>query len=670
MQARCQHDMLFCTERLAGYANLSPHTDSDSFGEQMADRIMTPASARSTVASFQSTSEGSVGSDTRSRDSSVRPLLFNTHAQAIQNLPDKKPDPSTVPPNSAKYEEMVHLARMYDVTKEKIKAHTANHLPVGELKDLLNFILYQNEKLLQADRAPTDKGLFASHYAEVKRTHNDLLSRIEFDTTYYKTGVAKEVWDLAAGFMAFFLCFGSGTLTSAAYRQPWLTMVITPTVWSLMERMAPMIRATSWRNPHADETIPKFMKLQERRARDWVRSWRPNLAKRQKTYPWTDPKTRESTNLTAAQYRKKIAIFSAWTGKVWTDDVVYLWYTFMYGSRVSLLYRYATPAFLATPQGFALSMFAMFAAGGTAGAATMFSMQQCRRLAYRHAQGDFKGGEVLTRSRDIWTAASIATQKDSELVEAKVQARFKQAHEGNALKEYLRCLKDEEMRAQSKSSILSSIIYELSPLVQTRRRRDDTKGEVAGKRIEAVSGFIAKNIALLPFFLFAQLVTQPYVNRNEQVPEHLMWVQYLLLIVGFSFRKELEIVGRVLSGLTFGLKDVINDYRGLPDGEETGDVVTEMPREHFGDRSNGPGEGGDPHDEDVMAPYRPQNLAGGQSDDESGDGTLSQAVSLNSPASSPDSVGNGSSSRRTRGSRVGDFLSPYAPRPGKKNSRR
>jgi hypothetical protein len=223
------------------------------------------------------------------------------------------------------------------------------------------------------------------------------------------------------------------------------------------------------------------------------------------------------------------------------------------------------------------------------------------------------------------------------------------------------------MRAQSKSSILSSIIYELSPLVQTKRRRDNIKGEVAGKRIEAVSGWIAKHIALIPLVLFAELVTQPDVERNEQVPEHLMWIQYILLIVGFSFRKELEIVGRVLSGLVFGMKDVINDCRGLPDGEETEDVTTEIPREHFGDMGDGEGDGA--HDERIMASYRSKNLTGEQpDDDEDGSGVemFSKAVSLNSPASSPDSHGNGNESHLTPGSRFGGGIAPPASRFGKK----
>jgi hypothetical protein len=670
MQARCRHDMLFGTKRHAGYANLNLQTNSS--GEQMHPTGNTSSSAvsptvhgmqHSSVASPQSMSEGSASSHTGSRGDINRPNLFTAHAQAIGTLPDKRPDPSVAPVNSAKRVEMGHLARMYDVTKEKIKAYTANHhrQPPEELRILLNFILYQNEKLRQIDREPMGRGPFANEFAEVKRAYNDLLSRLEFDTSYYSTGCAKEGWDLLAGFMAFVLCFSPGTMMSVAYKNPWLLLLIAPAVWTFGERLPPTVRATSWKNANADEIIPKFMKMQERRARDWVRSWRASLAKRQKVYPWTDPGAGQSRNLTAAQYLKKIEFFSAWIRKYWTDDLVYFWYTAMYGSRYTLLTHYTTPAFLATPQGFAVSMLTLFTAGGTAGALTMFSMQKCRRFAYEKAHGTTNGGAILTRSRAVWTAATIATEKDIALLKKKA-AKPKEAHESIGVAEYRKCLKDEKKRAVSKSSFLSSIAYEIRPLLQTKRRRDDAKGEVAGKRIETVSGFIAKNIALLPVVLFAEYVTQPYVEKSEQVPEHLMWIQYFLLIVGFSGRKEFEIVGRVLSGLLFGLRDVIRDCRGLPDDEEAVEVTTQMPRDQIGGKSDDAD-----HEPAVRESYRSGNLEGEQSDDDGSTiGTPGKVVSLNTSASSPDIRGTGS--RRTRGSRARDDGSPYAPRPGKKLS--
>ena len=546
----------------------SSSADPENGGQHVRRRLTTPAKSAS---SFR------------------RPLLF-THAQASQkSIANVRPDPSVVPPDSGKHAEIVALARMYDVVMEKIKTNRANHLNTKELEQLQDFILYQNEKVLQADKEPTDRGQFASEYTEVKRTYNDLLGRIEFDITHYRSGLAKLGWDAIAGWMAFALCFGPGTLTSAALQRVYPSMaalaviMIGPTVWTVTERLVPMIRATSWINPHADATYPLFMKLQERRARDWVRSWRPGLAAKQKTYAWKNPGTGAMESLTAAQYRNKISICKAWLGKVWTDDLPYFWYTLSYGGRVSLLYRYATPAALGRPLSLPEIVLTMFLAGGLAGAATMVTMQQARRLAYKRANGDAsKDGEVLVKSRDIWTAATITTQKDIALVKKKYLA-VTDPREGVALNAYRACLEAELKKAERKSSRLASIGYELSPLLQKKRHTGDAKGEVAGKRIETASGWIGKHAALLPSVLFMHYVIVPYLEKGEQVPEHLLWIQYTLLIVGFMWRKEFEILGRVPSGWLYGMADLIQDCRGKADPD---DIVTEIPVQSYKDEGH------------------------------------------------------------------------------------
>jgi hypothetical protein len=84
---------------------------------------------------------------------------------------------------------------------------------------------------------------------ERERRYLDLFQQ---ETDYRKTSWTTQGWNLVAGGNGFLLCFGIGTLTASALGKPWAALVISPLLWSVTERFIPMIRATSWRNRHAD----------------------------------------------------------------------------------------------------------------------------------------------------------------------------------------------------------------------------------------------------------------------------------------------------------------------------------------------------------------------------------------------------------------------------------
>ena len=127
-----------------------------------------------------------------------------------------------------------------------------NNLPQGRLKALEKHISLMH----QLDDALIGKPSCFSEFdpelknaIEKKNTYGELL---QAEKDFYRKSWKTQGWNLVAGGNGFLLCFGVGTVLSNALGMPWLALVISPVIWSFTERLIPMIRATSWRNKHAD----------------------------------------------------------------------------------------------------------------------------------------------------------------------------------------------------------------------------------------------------------------------------------------------------------------------------------------------------------------------------------------------------------------------------------
>ena len=146
-----------------------------------------------------------------------------------------------------------------------------NNLPPGRLKALEKHIALMH----QLDDALIGKPSRFSEFdpelknaIEQKNTYGGLL---QAETDFYRRSWKTQAWNLVAGGNGFLLCFGVGTVLSNALGMPWLALVISPVVWSITERLIPMMRATSWRNKHADVDYPHIMRVSAQKIRDQVR---------------------------------------------------------------------------------------------------------------------------------------------------------------------------------------------------------------------------------------------------------------------------------------------------------------------------------------------------------------------------------------------------------------
>ena len=127
-----------------------------------------------------------------------------------------------------------------------------------------------------------------------------------------------------------------------------------------------------------------------------------------------------------------------------------------------------------------------------------------------------------------------------------------------------------------KSRRLTSIVYEISCLLQKKDASGENGlSEVAGNRIAFLCGLLGKAACLVPAILFNQLVALKYTSAEHGLAIGITVALFLntLLIIGFSFRKELEFPWRYMLDLTSACVDVINKSCGIEDKYENNDMV-------------------------------------------------------------------------------------------------
>jgi hypothetical protein len=434
-----------------------------------------------------------------------------------------------------------------------------NNLPPGRLKALEKHIALMH----QLDDALIGKpSCFSEFNPELKKAikrKNKYGELLQAETDFYRRSWKTQGWNLVAGGNGFLLCFGVGTVLSNALGMPWLALVISPVIWSLTERLIPMIRAMSWRNKHADVDYPHIMRISGQKIRDQVRQLF-NL----------NPKKYMVNGqvLTAAQYREILSLFNAWKGKVKTDDLPYFSYSFWYSVRTVILNLCTSPAFLKTPGGVAASLVSLAVAGIFAGASTSVIAQACRRHAYKKENPDnWRRGEFLVKSPNVWKAEKNLLKAKFALMDAYLK-KHSDKKTRKSFKFSQAILSMEMLKVGMKSERLTSIAYEISRLAQEESAfGEDGFSDVAGNRIDALCGLMGKAACLVPAILFNQLVAMKYTSAGFGVVTGISVTLALniVLIMGFSFRKELEFPGRYMIEFVYACVDALNDAHGEAD---------------------------------------------------------------------------------------------------------
>jgi hypothetical protein len=126
----------------------------------------------------------------------------------------------------------------------------------------------------------------------------------------------------------------------------------------------------------------------------------------------------------------------------------------------------------------------------------------------------------------------------------------------------------EMLKVGMKSERLTSIAYEISRLAQEESAfGEDGFSDVAGNRIDALCGLMGKAACLVPAILFNQLVAMKYTSAGFGVVTGISVTLALnvVLIIGFSFRKELEFPGRYMIEFVYACVDALNDAHGEAD---------------------------------------------------------------------------------------------------------
>ena len=365
------------------------------------------------------------------------------------------------------------------------------------------------------------------------------------------------------------LCFGPGTLIASGLKTPWLALAISPFVWTLTERLIPMIRATSWPNKYADQQYPLIMRASMRVVRDFFRQ---PLGLQRKKYMVN------GQVMTASQRRETLSLFQAWKGKVMTDDLAYYCYTFWYSLRNVILLCAATAAFSASDAYLPVSLITLAIAGCLAGASTSLTFQSARRCAHRKENPtNWRDGETIVKTRSLWEAEKKLLEAKMKLLDAANRKFGERTTKSFAL--YKSTLTVEVYRAGMKSSVLTSIVYEISRLLQEKTTPgEDGSGEVAGNRIGALCGFLGKASCLVPAVLFNHLVTMQYAGEKFSLEQNIgvLLAQNTLLIIGFSFRKECEFPWAYMIAMALAFVDGLKVCCGGKDEFDGNDVTTSV----------------------------------------------------------------------------------------------
>jgi hypothetical protein len=451
--------------------------------------------------------------------------------------------------------------RMDRIVQKADRMHAnnvANNLSSASLDVLKAYIDIQKEirKVLTGEQSGLEE--YPEQLAVVKEANAALEELINSDMNHYRSGPKKQLLNLSSGAVSYLLTFCTGTLLANALDMPWVSLAVIPVCWTLFERFPPMMRATSWSNKHADVTYPEIMRLTERASRDWVRK----LFRLNPKYFMHNGK-----KMTAGEVRATHSLLNAWLAKVVSDDLVAYSFSVCYSTRNIFLKLFATKSFLGTAPGMALSLGTLGLAGMCAGASNALGFQALRGRKYKAENpDDCERGETLVKSTKIWTEETTLEEAKSELIKAYVTAQGMENDKD--IVGALRLMDTDRNKASRKSDIPGSVGYEFSCLLQKKSHLgDDDNGEVAGKRVQTLTGYFAKLACLLPTVLFTTFVVMVLAGPSSSLAQQLglLVAASIVLIMGFQFRRELELAFRAIVGLGLGIADGVSHQRGNQD---------------------------------------------------------------------------------------------------------
>lgn len=445
------------------------------------------------------------------------------------------------------------LAEIDGEIKRRLENNHANHLSSNSLIKLQAYAEIEKEIRKALDGGESALHECPKELEDVREAIRICENLINADLEYYKTGCSKELWTLLSGSVSYTLTFCTGTLLASGLNIPLLSPLIIGVCWTLCERFPPMIRATSWSNKHADKTYQEILRMTKRAMREWPR-W---LSKLEPKYFMHNGK-----KMTASQVRATYSLWEAWKGKVCSDDLVSHTFTLCYIVRNVLLATLTTEIFLKSQPGMVISLGTLALSGLVAGATAALGFQGIRGCRYRAENPDKPAsGENLVKSMKIWDAesylatAKIALIKKYELNHAQVEA--------DKLADGVSLMEADRAKAIAKSSFFSSLRYEFFCLFQKMGHAGDyDHSEVSDNFHQTLAGLYAKMVCLLASAFFITLAVKVFAKPESDLALALglMIIAPIILIVGFGFRKELEIVATGFIGLNKGCVDVMKYF--------------------------------------------------------------------------------------------------------------
>jgi len=461
----------------------------------------------------------------------------------------KKSSPRVYSANPARRMMDDRAVRIDEEIQRRQDDNSVNHLSSDSLNRLKAYAEIQKEIRKALDGKESVLTGCVDELEAVKRASRHLEKLINDDINYYKTGCSKELWTLLSGTVSYSLTFCTGTLLASGLDMPFLSPLVIGVCWTLCERFPPMIRATSWSNKHADKTYPEIMRMTKRAARDWPRQLIGLNPKHFK---------RNGKTMTASQAREIYSLFEAWKGKVCSDDFVSHTFTLCYIARNILLATLTTEIFLKTEPGMAISLGTLALAGLVAGGTGALGFQGIRGCRYRAENPDNKaGGENLVKRMEVWHAEAGLVTANIALI--KEYAKGIEASKVEAVSDGIRLMEADRDKAIAKSAIGSNVRYEFSCLFTGKSHPGDhDNGEVSDNFDQTCAGFFAKVLCLLLSAFFITFIVKVFATTTSGLAQRLglLMLAPFILILGFGFRKELELPPVKIIGLKKGVVDV------------------------------------------------------------------------------------------------------------------
>jgi hypothetical protein len=404
------------------------------------------------------------------------------------------------------------------------------------------------------------------------------------------TPLSKAVaWDFAAGACAFLLCFGPGTFVSKFYGLPWLSALVHPVTWTLVERLLPLIRMRTWKSESADVIYPKMTRMGSRALQDATAACCGAVEYQSKKFHSPDQDSYERT-LTAAQVWQQMggarAFARAWKRKMLTDDLPYFNYSAAYAVRNSLWDAFAPgKAFRKTLLARTLNGLTHCGAGMIAGACTMVAMQQAREAQAKALLGArYREAEKLTETPAIQLRKKAMLDAKAKLL-ARQLADTRDAAQLLQLQHLLEATNQQSMDADRRRTWLRLIALEVAAGFQPKWAQGyaalQFRGEVPGKLYDTFVAFFAKASCLLQSVLIASLSDRFTVDPETDGAWTMIWkncVTAFLLILWFGFdaRNEWNLFYRCLFGLLSGLVLHLLCYCRDSREDEMPSVVTDL----------------------------------------------------------------------------------------------